>query len=106
MRPRGERKIVAMADGGFDLLEAKTAVGVIRYGRDEVVAVVDHVNAGKTAADVVGAGNGIPVVPDVAAALAPAPGLRVVEVRAERRELREGHAQLRAAVQAVLAEVF
>lgn len=73
MRPRGERKIVAMADGGFDLLEAKTAVGVIRYGRDEVVAVVDHVTAGQSAADVVGAGAGIPVVTDVAAALALAP---------------------------------
>lgn len=69
MRPRGERKIVAMADGAFDLLEAKTAVGVIRYGRDRVVAVVDHTASGKTAAEVVGVGDGIPVVADVAAAL-------------------------------------
>jgi uncharacterized NAD-dependent epimerase/dehydratase family protein len=73
VRPRGERKIVALADGGFDLLEAKTAVGVIRYGRDQVVAVVDQVNAGKTAAEVVGVGDGIPVVASVAEALARAP---------------------------------
>jgi uncharacterized NAD-dependent epimerase/dehydratase family protein len=74
MRPRGERQIVAMADGAFDLLEAKTAVGVIRYGQDRVVAVVDHTNAGKTSAEVVGAGDGIPIVASVAEALDRAPG--------------------------------
>lgn len=73
MRPRGERKIVVLADGAFDLLEAKTAVGVIRYGRDETVAVVDHSNAGKMAADVVGVGKGIPIVSSVADALRAAP---------------------------------
>jgi uncharacterized NAD-dependent epimerase/dehydratase family protein len=73
MRPRGERKIVAMADGAFDLLEAKTAVGVLRYGRDQVVAVVDHVTAGKMAADVVGVGQDVPIVRDVEEALARAP---------------------------------
>jgi 2-succinyl-5-enolpyruvyl-6-hydroxy-3-cyclohexene-1-carboxylate synthase len=40
---------------------------------------------------------------DIARALAPAPGLRVLEVRAGRRELREGHALLRAAVDAAVA---
>jgi uncharacterized NAD-dependent epimerase/dehydratase family protein len=73
MRPRGERKIVALADGGFDLLEAKTAVGVIRYGRDPVVAVVDHLHAGKRAAEVVGVGEDIPIVATVGEALARAP---------------------------------
>ena len=78
MRPRGERKIVAMADGAFDLLEAKTAVGVIRYGRDQVVAVVDHTNAGKTSKDVVGVGDGIPIVADVGAALRTAPDANTI----------------------------
>jgi len=73
VRPRGERKIIALADGGFDLLEAKTAVGVIRYGRDPVVAVVDHTNAGKTAADVVGAGDDVPIVASMGEALEQAP---------------------------------
>src|SRR5205085_2047186 len=73
MRPRGERKIVVMADGGFDLLEAKTAVGVMRYGRDQVVAVVDHTHDGKMADQVVGVGSDVPVVADVGAALARAP---------------------------------
>lgn len=70
MRPRGERRIIALADGGFDLLEAKTAVGVIRYAIDPVVAVVDHLHAGKHASDVVGVGDHIPVVGSVGDALA------------------------------------
>lgn len=73
MRPRGERKIVVMADGAFDLLEAKTAVGVMRYGRDAVVAVVDHSNAGKMAAEVVGVGDRVPIVSSVGEALRVAP---------------------------------
>ncbi|MCX5986184.1 MAG: DUF1611 domain-containing protein, partial [Chloroflexi bacterium] len=62
MRQRGERQIIVLADGGFDLLEAKTAVGVIRYGIDRVVAVVDQTHAGKHASDVVGIGTDIPIV--------------------------------------------
>jgi uncharacterized NAD-dependent epimerase/dehydratase family protein len=73
MRPRGERKIVAMADGAFDLLEAKTAVGVMRYGRDRVVAVVDHTKAGRMAAEVVGVGEDVPIVASVREALERAP---------------------------------
>lgn len=73
MRPRGERKIVVMADGAFDLLEAKTAVGVMRYGQDQVVAVVDHTQAGKMASEVVGVGTTIPIVATVGDALALAP---------------------------------
>ena len=70
MRPRGERRIIALADGGFDLLEAKTAVGVIRYAIDPVVAVVDQAHAGKRASDVIGVGDLIPVVASVGDALA------------------------------------
>ena len=45
-----------MADGGFDLNEAKTAVGVMRYGRDTTLAVIDSTNAGRMAAEIVGVG--------------------------------------------------
>ncbi|HEU5317208.1 MAG TPA: DUF1611 domain-containing protein, partial [Chloroflexota bacterium] len=69
MRPRGERRIIVMADGGFELNEAKTAVGVMRYGRDATLAVVDSTNAGKMAADVVGVGREVPIVSSVREAL-------------------------------------
>ncbi|CAA9270233.1 MAG: Protein often near L-alanine-DL-glutamate epimerase (cell wall recycling) [uncultured Chloroflexi bacterium] len=74
MRPRGERKIVVMADGGFDLNEAKTAVGVMRYGRDRVLAVVDRTQAGKMASEVVGVGTDVPIVGSVREALAAGEG--------------------------------
>lgn len=73
MRPRGERKIVALAEGAFDLLEAKTAVGVMRYGRDPVVAVIDSSHAGKMAAEIVGTGTGVPIVASLSEALSRAP---------------------------------
>ena len=72
MRPRGERRIVVMADGGFEMNEAKTAVGVMRYGRDATLAVVDSTNAGKMAADVVGVGRDVPIVSSIKEALATA----------------------------------
>jgi len=69
MRPIGKRKIVVLAEGGFDLLEAKTAVGVIRYGHDPVVAVVDSRYAGKSAYDIVGTGQDVPMVDSLSDAL-------------------------------------
>jgi uncharacterized NAD-dependent epimerase/dehydratase family protein len=72
MRPRGERRIVVMADGGFEINEAKTAVGVMRYGRDTTLAVVDSSNAGKMAADVVGVGRDVPIVSSIKEALSTA----------------------------------
>src|SRR5687767_7869576 len=69
MRPPGERRIVVMADGGFELNEAKTAVGVMRYGRDTTLAVVDSTRAGQMASDVVGVGRDVPIVPSIKEAL-------------------------------------
>jgi uncharacterized NAD-dependent epimerase/dehydratase family protein len=67
------RRIAILAEGAFGPLTAKTAVGVLRYGADPVVAVIDSVTAGKTADEVLGAvggiGAGIPVVRDVEEAL-------------------------------------
>lgn len=69
MRPPGERRIIVLAEGGFEINEAKTAVGVMRYGRDRTLAVVDSQHTGKMAADVVGTGAGVPIVDSVQAAL-------------------------------------
>jgi uncharacterized NAD-dependent epimerase/dehydratase family protein len=67
------RKIAILADGAFSILGAKTAVGVIRYSRHNVVAVVDSMQAGKTVGEVIGFGGQIPIGKDVeeAAALNP-----------------------------------
>ena len=56
------RRIAVMAEGSFTPLDAKTALGVIRYRPEEVVAVLDSVRAGRTCEDCVGIGGDIPVV--------------------------------------------
>lgn len=65
------RRIAILADGSFGPFSAKTAVGVLRYSPDTVVAVVDGAHAGQTADQVIGSGigEGVPVVADVASAL-------------------------------------
>ena len=65
------RRIAILADGSFGPFSAKTAVGVLRYSPDTVVAVVDSAHAGQTAEEVIGSGigQGVPVVASVADAL-------------------------------------
>ena len=65
-----KRRIAVMAEGSFTPLDAKTALGVIRYRPDEVVAVIDSVRAGRTSEDCVGVGGAIPVVTGIEAAAA------------------------------------
>jgi len=48
-----------------DPFNAKTAVGVLRYGRSPIVAMVDPERAGKTAADVYGIRPDVPIVASV-----------------------------------------
>jgi uncharacterized NAD-dependent epimerase/dehydratase family protein len=44
------RKLVILAEGSFGPHSGKTAYGVIRYGRDEVIAVLDSTKAGQNVA--------------------------------------------------------
>ena len=46
-----ERRYVILAEGRFANRQAKTAHGLIRYGKDEVVAVLDSTLAGKRVRD-------------------------------------------------------
>lgn len=56
------RRVVILTDGQTEPIAAKTAVNVIRYGRDEVVALLDTTQAGKTAQQLLGVGGDIPIV--------------------------------------------
>lgn len=60
-----KRRVAILAEGKFNVLAAKTAVGVIRYSPNDVVAVIDSTNAGKTVQQVLGFGSDIPVVSSV-----------------------------------------
>ena len=64
-----KRKLVILTEGRLDVFSAKTAVSVIRYCREEVVAVIDSVNAGKDIESIIGVGKGIPIVSTVAETL-------------------------------------
>ena len=63
-----DRRLALMAEGLFTPIDAKTAVGVLRYRAGEVVAVLDSTRAGATAGTCVGVGGAIPVVRDLTAA--------------------------------------
>jgi len=63
------RRIIVLAEGKFGPLESKTANQAIRYIPDEVVGVIDSLQAGRSAQDVLGFGGDIPVVPDLRSAL-------------------------------------
>lgn len=59
------RRLALLAEGRFGPLEAKTAVGILRYRPEEVAAVVDSTRAGQTAQQCVGVGGAVPVVADL-----------------------------------------
>ena len=61
MRPSGLRRLVILAEGQFAPHSAKTAYGVIRYGRDDVVAVLDSSRAGQNVSAYL-PGRDIPIV--------------------------------------------
>lgn len=49
-----ERRYVVLAEGSFATRHAKTAHGLVRYGKDATVAVVDSTLAGKTIGEAMG----------------------------------------------------
>ncbi len=69
MRPPDHRRLVILAEGEFGPHSGKTAYGVIRYGRDDVVAVIDSTKAGQTVASYL-PGFDIPIVASLDEALA------------------------------------
>lgn len=63
------RRALLLTEGSLGVFTSKTAVSILRYRRDDVVAVVDSVHAGRPIESVLGFGEGVPIVADVASAL-------------------------------------
>jgi uncharacterized NAD-dependent epimerase/dehydratase family protein len=78
--PERKRHLVILAEGFFGDLEAKTASGLIMYKPEEVVAVIDYTQAGKTSQQVLGYGGSIPVVRDLAEALKHGPNALLIGI--------------------------
>lgn len=62
------RQMVILTDGHSNPLTAKTACSVLRYCKQEVIAVLDKAAAGKTAEQLLGTGGSIPVIADLSSA--------------------------------------
>jgi uncharacterized NAD-dependent epimerase/dehydratase family protein len=45
--PTDQRRLVILTEGQFGIHHAKTAMGVIRYGHDDIVAILDSTMAGR-----------------------------------------------------------
>jgi 2-succinyl-5-enolpyruvyl-6-hydroxy-3-cyclohexene-1-carboxylate synthase len=101
--PRPDLTIVVLNDGGGGIF------GLLEQGAPEHSAAFERVFGTPHGVDFAAlcAATGVAHVEvdvaGVAEAVAPSPGLRMVEVRASRRELREGHASLRTVVDEAVA---
>jgi len=56
------QRVILLTEGRTDPYGAKTATNYVRYKPDEVVALIDSTQAGKTAGELLGVGGRIPVV--------------------------------------------
>jgi uncharacterized NAD-dependent epimerase/dehydratase family protein len=73
MQPSRPRRLVILTEGHFSVHDAKTAMGVIRYGPDPVVALLDSMIAGRNVSEWL-PGKDIPIVGTLDEAMAlPAP---------------------------------
>lgn len=76
------RRIAILAEGAFEWHYGKTGIGVIRYGKEPVVAVIDSTKAGQDVSQALNAsfGQGIPVVRDIHEALAYQPNALLIGI--------------------------
>jgi uncharacterized NAD-dependent epimerase/dehydratase family protein len=69
MLPTEPRRLVILTEGQFGIHDAKTAMGVIRYGRDTIVAILDSLLAGRNLNEFL-PGRDVPFVGTLSEALA------------------------------------
>src|SRR5258705_10888271 len=72
-------------------MTAKTAIGVLRYARYQIVAIVDSTRAGTDAADHVGVGRGVPVVATVDEAIARGADVLLIGIAAAGGEIPDAY---------------
>ncbi len=106
MRPQAPRRLVILTEGQFGPHSGKTAFGVIRYGRDEVVAVLDSTLAGRNVGEWI-PDRDVPIVATLDEALAipgrPRPDALVIGIAPTGGRLPDAwHAVLHAAIDAGL----
>jgi len=78
--PQESDRYLVLAEGKLGIFDAKTAVSLIRYRPDAVVAVLDSVRAGETTRDVLGTPRAVPIVATVAEGLTHEPTALVIGI--------------------------
>jgi uncharacterized NAD-dependent epimerase/dehydratase family protein len=73
-----EMPVVLLQHGGLDNLSGKTGLAMLRYRHGPIVAVIDPAHAGENLRAITGIDRAVPVVADMAAALAFGPEVAVV----------------------------
>lgn len=81
------RRLAILAEGRFTPLDAKTAVGVLRYRPEQVAAILDSGRAGRTAQACVGVGGETPVVATLDEAAAHGAGALLIGIAPQGGEL-------------------
>ena len=66
-----DRRLVILAEGNFGYHHGKTAMGVIRFGQDKVIAVIDSTQAGRNVREWLGDSGrfDVPIVASLSEAL-------------------------------------
>ncbi len=73
-------RIAILADGQLTFADAKTAFGVIRYGSDPVVALIDRANAGRRVSEWIPVPDEVPIVAGLDEALALGPTVLLIGI--------------------------
>lgn len=76
------RRVAILAEGALNWHTGKTATGVIRYGKEPVVAVIDSTRAGQDVSQALNMdiGRGIPVVKDIYEAMTHGPDTLLIGI--------------------------
>lgn len=67
---RGRRRFAVLVEGSLGVLDAKTAVALLRYAPESVAALLDGGHAGSTAGEALGFGGDVPIVATLDEAIA------------------------------------
>jgi uncharacterized NAD-dependent epimerase/dehydratase family protein len=77
---RGRRRFAVLVEGALGVLDAKTAVALLRYAPGSVAALLDRTTAGRTAQDVLGFGGAVPIVATLEEAMVHRPDALLVGI--------------------------
>ncbi len=77
---RDGRRFAVLVEGSLGVLDAKTAVALLRYAPESVAALIDRAHAGRTSQDVLGFGGPVPIVADLLGAIAHRPDALLIGV--------------------------